>query len=175
VSRLLAVALGALVLLAGVYGLSRAFNARDDAGVEATRGPGQAEPDRGAAHGAKAPARRTGDPPTSGPHEPSAIARDARELTDDQLLHALELGDVVLVYPGATPPAALRALQEDVAGPYDAELAAAGQAVILAREPGANGIQALAWRRRQRATSPGDPALRTFTEYWLGRAPGSGD
>ena len=162
-------ALGVLVLLAGIYALSTAFNARDDADVARTEGPGTAEPDRGASHGTPAGARGSADPPTSGPHEPAAIARDAQELDDDQILHALELGDVVLVYPGRRPPAELLTLQSEVAGPYDAELAAAGQAVILAREPRAAGIQALAWGRRLRADAASDPALLAFTEYWLGR------
>jgi hypothetical protein len=56
-----------------------------------------------------------------------------------------------------------------VAGPFDAELAAAGQAVILARRPGAGPATALAWRRILRAGDPADPDLRTFTEHWLGR------
>jgi len=167
-ARLVAVAIGALVVLAGVFGLIAVFNARDDAGVERSSGPGTQEPDRGARH---APAADSSgpDPPTSGTHRPELVARDARELSDDQILHALELGAVVLAYPSAEPPAELEALQEEVAGPFDAELAAAGQAVILARVPGIEGVQALAWRHRLRAAGPDDPALREFTEFWLGR------
>ncbi|MBA2515659.1 MAG: DUF3105 domain-containing protein, partial [Solirubrobacterales bacterium] len=150
------------------YGLSTLVNSRDDAGVERAAGPGESEPDRGAAH-RPAGDRREPDPPTSGPHSPDLVSRDARELSDDRILHALELGDVVLVYPDRTPPAELRAVQEEVAGSFDAELAAAGQAVILARVPGVPDIQALAWRRRLRASGPGDPGVRTFAEYWLGR------
>jgi hypothetical protein len=173
VSRLLAVALGAVVLVAGIFGLMALFNSRDDAGVQgsgggtAAAGPGTLEPDRGARH-APSEDRTSPDPPTSGPHQPRNVGRDARELTDDQVLHALELGDVVLLYPGRRPPAELAALQEDVAGPFDAEIAAAGQAVVLARAPGTKGVQALAWRRRLRAARPSDPALRAFAERWLG-------
>lgn len=167
-SRFAAVALGAVVLLVGLYGLSTLVNSRDDAGVNRSAGPGALEPDEGADH--RAAADRSGaDPPTSGAHSDDLVTRDARVLGDDRILHALELGDVVLVYPDRTPPAQLRAVQEEVAGPFDAELAAAGQAVVLARVPGASGIQALAWRRRLRASGPGDPGVRTFAEYWLGR------
>lgn len=167
-SRLAAVVLGVLVLLAALYALSSLFNSRDDAGVNRSAGPGEAEPDRGSAH---EPGRdRSGpDPPTSGSHTPDLVTRDARELSDDQILHALELGDVVLAYADRRPPAGLRAVQEEVAGPFDAELAAAGQAVVLARVPGVPGIQALAWRRRLRASGPDDPGVRAFAESWLGR------
>jgi hypothetical protein len=173
VSRALAIALAGLVLLAGLFGLSSLVSSRDDAGVPQIAGPGDAEPDRGSEH-QPAEDRTTKDPPTSGPHLPRLVTRDARALSDDQILHALELGDVVLAYPGRTPPAELLAVQEEVAGPFDAELAAAGQAVILARVPGVPEIQALAWRRRLRASGPDDPKLRTFAERWLGQGPDGG-
>ncbi len=168
-ARLLAVVLGVVVVAAGIYALTAVFASRDDANVTRTEGPGRAEPDRGAAHGTPAGLRKDGSPPTSGPHRPDLVTRDRRVLGDDRLLHALELGNVVLLYPGKEPPAELVRLQEEVAGPFDAELAAAGQTVILARAPEAGGYQALAWRHRQRASDPGDPALRSFAEYWLGR------
>ena len=168
-SRLLAVVLGAVVLVAGIFGLVALFNSRDDAGVSGRGGgPGTLEKDLGAAHRPAAP-RASSDPPSSGQHRPRNVRRDGRALSDDQILHALELGDVVIAYPGARPPAALLALQRDVAGPFDAELAAAGQAVILARAAGTSGIQALAWRRRLRASGPDDPQLRAFAERWLGQ------
>jgi hypothetical protein len=76
------------------------------------------------------------------------------------------------VHPGDRAPAALRRLQEDVSGPFDAELAAAGQMVVLTRWPGADGVQALAWRRRLVASGPADPQLRAFAEAWLGQGRG---
>jgi len=103
---------------------------------------------------------------------PATIRRDGVELSDDQLLHALELGDVVLLYGTSVPPQQLRALQEQVSGPFDPVLAANGAAVILARRPGMDGVVALAWRRIQRAPSPSDPALEDFANYWLGRGRG---
>ncbi len=65
--------------------------------------------------------------------------------------------------------AAGAALQEELAGPFDAEVAAAGQAVVLARRADAGGTVALAWGHAQRASGPGDPRLRAFAEHWLGR------
>jgi hypothetical protein len=158
----------AAVVLVGVYALAQLFVARDDAKVAgAERGPGTLEPDRGAAHRENA-APREPPLPTSGPHAPDLVTRDAQVLSPDQVLHALELGNVVLLYDGARPPAALRALQEELSGAFDAELAAAGQAVILAA--GGDGrTEALAWRRRLRASGPDDPALREFAEAWLGK------
>jgi hypothetical protein len=103
---------------------------------------------------------------------PALIRRDAVPLTEDQLLHALALGDVVLLYGTSAPPPRLRALQERVSGPFDPLLAANGAAVILARRPGAAGVTALAWRRILRAPSAADPVLEDFANYWLGRGRG---
>jgi len=102
----------------------------------------------------------------------ATIKRDQVRLSEDQLLHALELGDVVLLYGSDAPPPQLRALQEQVSGPFDPVLAANGAAVILASRPGTEGVVALAWRRSLRAASPTDPALEDFADYWLGRGRG---
>jgi hypothetical protein len=149
---------------------------RDSSSVGGATGPGVLEPDRGARHLADnapaTPASPPRTPPTSGPHRPLTISRDRRALSDDQLLQALELGNVVLFYADAAPPSGLVAVQRDVSGPFDPELAAAGQAVILARRPGVQGVVAVAWRRRLVARDASDPALRAFAEAWLGRGPG---
>jgi hypothetical protein len=155
--RALLVVLGAVLAIAGVAAVALIVTSRDDSQVAAApEGPGEAQPE-----GA--------DPPASGPHRDVAITRDRRPISDDQLLQALSLGNVVILYSGATPPPALVRLQEDVAGPFDAELAAAGQAVILARRDGSGSATALAWKRILRADDPADPALREFAEFWLGR------
>jgi hypothetical protein len=98
--------------------------------------------------------------------------RDGTRLSADQLLHALELGDVVLLYGTAAAPPELRALQERLTGPFDPVLAANGAAVILAYRPGTEGVTALAWRRVLRAPSASDPAIERFADYWLGRGGG---
>jgi hypothetical protein len=163
------VAAGVLVAVAGLIGLALAFNARDDPELaRAPEGPGELQPDRGAEH--DGPAQVTDPWPTSGGHRPERITRDRRELTDDQILHALELGNVVILYEEPDP--ALEAVQRDVAGPFDAELAAAGQAVILARREGAGPATALAWRRVLQAEDPRDPRIQEFAEAWLGRGLG---
>ena len=160
------VAAGVLVAVAGLIALAVAFNARDDPEVASATGPGELQPDRGSGHDAAANA---GDEfPTSGPHRAELITRDRRRLTDDQILHALELGNVVILYDGAPPTA----VQEEVAGPFDAEVARAGQAVILARRDGAGPATALAWRHVYRADDASDPGLREFAEAWLGRGLG---
>ena len=168
--RWLAVVLGLAVLLGGALAIVVTFSARDASRVSAVPGPGQAFPDLCAEH------REPPDgfaynsrPPTSGPHQPRLVQRDRRRLDDDQLLHALELGNVVLAYGGRRPPAALEAIQEEVAGSFDAELAAAGQAVILGRRDDVDGVVALAWTHRLEGSAPDDPALREFAEHWLGR------
>jgi hypothetical protein len=162
------VAAGVLVAVAGVIALAVAFNARDDPEVaSAPTGPGELQPDRGSGHDAAA--NVTDEFPTSGPHREEPVTRDRRRLTDDQILHALELGNVVILYDGPAPTQ----VQEEVAGPFDAEVARAGQAVILARRDGAGPATALAWRHVYRAADPSDPGLREFAEAWLGRGLGT--
>jgi hypothetical protein len=171
--RLAAVAVVA-VLAAGVVAVVLlALGARDEAPVAPTGGPGALQPDRGREHlsgSRRAQPTPPDRPPTSGPHRQDLVTRDRRELTDDQVLHALELGNVVIFYPGRRPPAALVALEQDISGPFDPEVAAAGQAVILVRRPGVGAVTAASWRRLLRANGPDDPQLREFAERWLGAA-----
>jgi hypothetical protein len=174
VRRLLAFVLGTALVAGGVLMLLLVVNARDDAGVggpDAAAGPGRLQPDLGSRHlaaGRHVPLEGLTDPPTSGAHHDRLPRREGR-LSPDQILHSLELGDVILFYDARRPPAALRAIQRDVSGPFDAEVAAAGQQVILARRDGAGPVTAAAWRRLLRADDPADPRLRAFAEAWIGR------
>ncbi len=59
------------------------------------------------------------------------------------------------------------ALQEDL-GPYDPELAAAGQSVVLAHVRGLAQPVAVAWRRTLEFQDPAAPEVREFVEAWLG-------
>jgi Protein of unknown function (DUF3105) len=173
--------LAVLIGLAGAVGLLFVFEGRDTSQVtppaSTTAGPGQLYPDQGHAHlkpGQRPAQPYASDPPTSGPHVPAAIGSDAdgTRLSDDQILQALELGDVVVLYGTPRAPAALRALADKLAGPFDPALAASGQALILARRPGTNGVIALAWRHELHVPSARDAALEPFADYWLGRGVG---
>ena len=177
----LAIVLASLALSAGLIAvLSGFFAGRDQAGISGgANGPGQAFPDQGHAvlAAGQAPPRYDSDPPTSGPHVPELVLHDETKLNDNQLLQALQLGNVVIEYATSAPRAGLRAFARSVLdAPFSPALAAAGQAVILA--PGASGarqtpITALAWAHLLRVGSPSDPKLREFVEFWLGRgAPG---
>jgi len=168
VRRVVPVLIGAVIVLAGIYGLMTLFNGRDSAGVgqESAAGPGALEPestDRPAA---------TGPPPTSGSHANRNVTREGR-LRPDELLTALDQGNVVVLYPGTRPPSTLTDLQEALSGPFDPELAAAGQMVVLGRWPGLDQVEALAYRRRLVAAGPDDPQLRAFAEAWLGKGRGN--
>lgn len=162
----LAVAFGLIALLSGF------FAGRDQAGV--TGGsviPGVSFADQGHAHlspGQTHP-RYDSNPPTSGAHVPVPVSGDGQQLSDNQLLEALELGDVVVMYGSPAPPRGLLPLARSLAAPFTPALAAAGQAVILARRPGTAGLIGLAWAHMIRVASPGDPLLRSFISYWLGR------
>ena len=147
VRRVLGGLLIVVLSLAAVLAVVLILQSRDDAEVGRASGPGE-----------KVEARC--------PDQPAGVTRDSRPLSEDQIRQATSLGNVVLRYSGSRPPAALRELQDELTGPFDAEIAAAGQAVILAG--GGKTVEALAWGRRLRARTPGDPALRTFAEAWLG-------
>ena len=87
-------------------------------------------------------------PPTSGPHVLAPVRSNASVLDVDEILTALAAGDVILMYGGTKPPPGLAALaRSSSAGPFTPALAQAGEAVILARLPGIDGVEALAWRR----------------------------
>lgn len=167
----LAIAVGVIAFLSG--GL---LAGRDQPGVSGDGTPvGVRYRDQGhalLAPGAPHP-EYDSEPPTSGAHVPVAVEHDYAQLSDDQLLQALQVGDIVIMYGASNPPADLRALADSIAAPFTPALAAAGQAVILARRPGLSGLIGLAWTRSIRVSSVQDPALRSFTQSWLGRgAPG---
>jgi hypothetical protein len=113
------------------------------------------------------------DPPTSGAHVPASVQRDQAQVSDDQLLQSLQVGDVVIMYGSPRPPPGLRGLARRLAAPFTPALAAAGQSVILARRPGTTGLLGLAWTHLLHVSAPGDPRLRDFVQSYLDRgAPG---
>jgi hypothetical protein len=172
-----AIALASVALSVGLIALlSGYFAGHDGAGVAGTViAPGQAYADLGHRHlraGQPAPAYNS-NPPTSGAHRVAAVVRDRSRLSDDQLLSALEAGDVVVMYPPPRPPTGLHTLARQLAPPFSAALAAAGQAVILAPRPGLSGLVALSWAHLLRAAAPSDPGLSQFISFWLGRGASS--
>jgi hypothetical protein len=160
-----AISIGVIALLSG--GL---LAGRDSPGVTAGQsGPGTRYRDQGDLHLRRGELRPVYDsnPPTSGPHIPEAVLRDGAELSNDQLLQALEVGDVVFMFGTPQPPRGLEAIALAVAGPFTPALAASGQAVILARRPGIHGVTALAWTHMLHTLS--GPDLRGFAQFWLSR------
>jgi hypothetical protein len=170
----LAVAFGAILLLSGY------FTSHDAGGVTGSlSGPGLVFRDLGNAQlapGSPLP-KYDSNPPTSGPHVPTPVRSDRAILTANEILTALAAGDVVLMYGGRTPPPGLADLAAATGGPFTAALAAAGDAVILARLPGINGVIALAWTRMlpitgmERVTGADDGVLKQFIQSWLGQGP----
>ena len=163
----LAIAAGAIAVLSGY------FAGNDTPGVTGSpSGPGIAIRDMGDAHlqTGQTPPRYDSSPPTSGPHVPVAVRRDRVILSNNKLLQALELGNVVLVYGSPAAPPRLERTASQAAAPFTPALAAAGQAVILARRPGTPGVVGLAWAHMIRVAQPSAPSLRRFIQYWLGRA-----
>lgn len=167
----LALSVGLIVLLSGF------FAGRDQAGVSGgSAGPGQAYADLGHATLRPGQARPeyNSNPPTSGAHFNQAVSGAGAPLDEDQLLTALQAGDVVILYGGSRPPADLAQFARSVTPPFSPALAATGDAVILARRPGTTGVLALAWAHMLHVPQPSDPALPVFVMYWLGRgAPAS--
>jgi hypothetical protein len=183
--RTLGVLACALIVAAGALAiLVTQFGTRDSSTTAGGAGPGRTTPDQGDAHSlpAGAPFSYAGDPPASGPHRVSLVTRDGGPLSTDQLLTAIEYGNVVLVYADPRLTVPLRALASAQAGPFTPALAATGQAVVLDRRsapagaPGAPraSVIAVAWRRLLAVSTASDPALTAFVQTWLGRgAPGA--
>jgi len=171
VAASLALSVALIALLSGY------FAGHDPADVSGpAAGPGKAYRDLGDAAlkpGQPRPAYDS-SPPTSGAHRPEAVTRDDAPLNDDQLLQALQAGDVVLMYGAHTTPPGLRALSVTLAPPFSPALAASGQAVILARRTGIHGAVGLAWSHMIRVADARDPSLRAFAAFWLGRGAPSG-
>ena len=159
-----------LVVLAGVLFLAVG---RDDPSVGGgDNGPGVLYPDQGKNHlalGEQPKVKFNSDPPTSGPHIPDPVLRDGVRLTQDEELQALERGNVVVFFDSARAGRALRRLQHSLTGPYLPAVGAAGGALILARRPGTKGVIAAAWRHLLTVSSPTDPQLLAFANYWIGR------
>jgi len=81
-------------------------------------------------------------------------------------------GNVVLLYSDERLTSDLRAFAARIAGEPSAALQAAGQAVLVQRRPNLTvPVTAVTATRRLEAAGPGDPALESFVEYWLGRGP----
>ena len=169
----IAILVASLVLSIGlILLLSGYFAGRDQAAVSGgTGGPGQAFSDQG--HTALSPGQPLpsydSNPPTSGAHVPEPVTRDGATLNDDQLLQALQLGNVVIAYGTPKPPPGLTKFAGTVAPTFSPALAATGDAVILARRPGTAGLVALAWTHLLRVSAPSDPQLAQFVSFWLGR------
>jgi hypothetical protein len=145
---------------------------RDQAGITgSSNGLGQSFRDLGHAH--LAPGRPVpsydSDPPTSGAHVPVAVQRQGTVLSNNEILQALEVGDVVLLYGARRMLPELRAFSQRVAAPFSPALAAAGQAVVLGRRRGIAGVVALAWTKRLQVRTPTDPALLSFVQSYLGQ------
>jgi len=168
----LVISIGVIAVLSG--GL---LAGRDNPGITGpTDQLGAQFRDQGNAHlapGAAVP-QYDSEPPTSGPHVPVPITHDEAQISDNQLLQALSEGDVVIMYGTPKPPPGLRALADSIASPFTPALAAAGQAVILARRTGTNGLIGLAWTRLVHVRTLDDPSLRSFIIFWLGRGASSG-
>jgi len=160
------IGLASLVLSAiAIAAVSGYFSARDrPVVIDPRAGPGQVFHDLGNALLRPGRPRLAYDsnPPTSGPHQSVRVLGQNTELSDDQLLSALSLGDVVVMYGGSRSPPGLARLARTIAGPFSSSLAAARDAVILARKPGASGLIALAWTRMLRVSTPRDRRLRAF-------------
>jgi hypothetical protein len=174
-ARTVRIALAVLLGIGGVIALIAFFNSRDDSTFSGTKSPGQAFADQGARHlrpGASHP-RYDSDPPTSGPHVARLPARDGGALSDDEILEAVELGNVVLLHSPGTSDAPLRAVARELDAGYDRDLADSGSAVLVGTRAGAGPVVAVAWRHLQRAASPSDPSIADFAEFHLGSGAGS--
>jgi hypothetical protein len=157
VQRVLAGVAGVLVAVVAVVLFLIVLSGRDAPGVPSRPG------------GPGSPAGARSDPPAAGPERAGRVTREGVPLSRAQLVSELARGNVVVLYPGSRPPAALRRLARDVSGErFSPRLADEGQAVILGSYPGVTRTTAVAWGRILRASSPADGRLAQFADFWLG-------
>jgi hypothetical protein len=79
-------------------------------------------------------------------------------------------GNVVLLHSDERLTRELRLFAERMAGPPDAALVAAGQAVLVQQRPNLDvPVTAVTATRMLEAEGADDPRLEQFVEYWLGR------
>ena len=161
---------GVLLGVAALVGVIDLLTTRDRSTLRAPSGPGVQQPDLGNSPAAPGTASSLAGaaPPTSGAHSVVPVRRDGVRLSADQVLSALALGDVVLVYRNTSAERGLRGLAKAMAAPFSPGLAAAGDAVVLDHDPHYSGVTALAWRHVLHTRGEADPALGDFVSYWLG-------
>jgi|GEM_PF-2401296 len=107
--------------------------------------------------------------PSGGPGVTRTVPPAARRLPGDA--QKIIPGNVVLFYSDERLTRRLRELARDIGGEPSAALLQAGQVVTVQQRPDQQvAVVALTATRRLDASGPGDPALRTFVEYWLGRS-----
>jgi hypothetical protein len=135
-----------VVALAGTLALIAFFQSRDDAGIGSD-----------------------GDNAAASENAPGTAAPDE---TDKRLA----AGNVILTYRRKADGEKLRALAEDIAGPPDESLEEVGQAIIVLARPNQSAGQVVghALNRRLVVETADDPQVRTFIEYFLGRAAETG-
>lgn len=135
-----------VVALAGTLALIAFFQSRDDAGIGSE-----------------------GDSAAAAQDTPGVAAPDE---TDERLA----AGNVILTYRRKADGAKLRALAEDIAGPPDKTLEEVGQAIIVLARPNQSAGQVVghALNRRLVVETADDPQVRSFIEYFLGRAAETG-
>jgi hypothetical protein len=102
------------------------------------------------------------DDSTIGGEDGGAPGEPAAALTSEPLRR----GNVIVRHSAPADGDVLRALADEF-GPES--LADQGQAVIVRRDPAAQGVVAEAYKRQLRVASADDPQLRAFVEHWLGR------
>jgi len=81
----------------------------------------------------------------------------------------LKGGNVVLSFSDPSFAARLRTLSGRLGAPDTPELRAAGQAVVLRRDPKAGGVIARAYAHTLTVVDPADQQLQDFIERWLGQ------
>lgn len=100
--------------------------------------------------------------------QPGQAFSSPQDYLGGEQVRLLRAGDVFVVYGGARAPPALVALREQLSGPPDPAIEAAGQAVILTRRAGTDGVVALGGERILRTADPDDPTLEQFASQLLG-------
>jgi hypothetical protein len=133
--------------------------------------PGIAHSDKGRQH-VEQKSYSTNEPPTSGDHaDPIAWGVYETEQRDDQLIHNMEHGGIVVTYRPDLPQNELAQLRQLLSTPFSETGFEPKKIVIAPRKTNKAPIVLSSWQRSETLQSYDKQAIMTYTKRNLGKSP----
>lgn len=133
--------------------------------------PGVAQKDQGRQH-VEQKSYTASEPPTSGDHaSPVEWGVYETEQRDDQLIHNMEHGGIVVTYRPDTPMSELTELKQLLAKPFSEPGFAPTKIVIAPRETNKAPIVLSSWQRSESLETFNKETVMTYVKRNLGKSP----